>query len=102
MQNQNVSVKTYTVDVWNGSQWYTLQIEQGEYLRDHLRQNRLEPQGSEARIHCNGRGLCGTCAVSVEGNQPAAQNKIDELLMENGFRLSCMMPVNQDLTVYLA
>lgn len=99
MQTQ---VKTCTVDVWNGQEWYSLKVDEGNNLRDLLRNHRMEPVGTEARIHCGGQCKCGTCAVVVEGDQPQPAYRLDEVLYNNGYRLSCAIEVDRDMTVYLA
>ena len=56
-------------------------------------------------LHCRGRGLCGTCAVRVEG--PVSEPTVAELLRlrmpphqpDAGLRLACQCTVLGDVTI---
>ncbi len=79
---------------------------EGSNLRVVLLRARLPLYNSAARaLNCRGRGVCGTCAVRVEGSvsEPTAAER--ERLRrpphseERGLRLACQCEVLGDITV---
>jgi ferredoxin len=83
---------------------------EGDVLRDVLlRASGVSPYNSAAKYaNCNGNGLCGTCAVEVEGEvseKTSQENRRLKLPPHRGtddpnFRLSCQCRVLGDLTVH--
>jgi ferredoxin len=79
---------------------------QGANLRVVLLRARLPLYTLVARaLHCRGRGLCGTCAVRVEGPVTEMTEAERERLQafphhpESGLRLACQCNVLGDLVV---
>jgi len=82
----------------------TLEVKQGQNLRQALLKAELSPYNGNARwLNCHGLGTCGTCALELKGavsektavekwrlNFPPHQEK-------NGLRLSCQCTVQGDL-----
>ena len=84
----------------------TVDCPSGANLRVVLLRARLRLYTNVARaIHCRGRGLCGTCAVRVEG--PVSDPTSAELRRlrlrphhpDSGLRLACQCKVLGDITV---
>lgn len=56
-------------------------------------------------LHCRGRGVCGTCAVRIEGPvSPATETELRRLRMpphhpDSGLRLACQCTVLGDVTI---
>ena len=79
---------------------------QGSNLRMVLLHARLPLYNDAARaLNCRGRGVCGTCAVRLEGlvSEPttaeAVRLKLPPLGGEAGLRLACQCKVLGDVTV---
>jgi ferredoxin len=79
---------------------------QGANLRVVLLRARLPLYTLVARaLHCRGRGLCGTCAVRIEGPvtdpTPAEEQRLRAFPHhpESGLRLACQCNVLGDVTV---
>ncbi len=78
----------------------------GANLRMVLIRARLPLYASAARaLNCRGRGLCGTCAVSIEGEvsppTPVEQRRLSAPPHDagSGLRLACQCKVLADLRV---
>lgn len=84
-----------------GNKIYTINVETGANLRRTLLDNDLSPYTSLTRIaNCGGRGLCATCGVWVESDQPAPNHWHDNLAARFGYpRLSCQITITEDMTV---
>ena len=78
-------------------------VEHGANLRRVLLDNNLSPYTSLTKItNCGGRGLCATCGVWIEANEPAPQHWHDKLANRFGYpRLSCQITVNDNMRVRL-
>jgi ferredoxin len=79
---------------------------QGANLRVVLLRARLPLYTLVARaVHCRGRGLCGTCAVRVEGpvSEPTEAERQRFRAFphhpDSGLRLACQCSVQGDVTV---
>ena len=79
---------------------------QGSNLRMVLLYARLPLYNNAARaLNCRGRGLCGTCAVQIEGpvSEPTTAERVRLKLPPHdagkGLRLACQCKVLGDLTV---
>ena len=81
----------------------TIAAERGTVLRDLLLEHGLSPYGSVSRVtNCGGRGLCGTCGVEFEDDEPAPDHWHDRAAARFGYpRLSCQIRVDAPLTVRL-
>jgi ferredoxin len=83
---------------------------EGDVLRDVLlRASGLSPHNSAAKYaNCNGNGLCGTCAVEVDGEVSEKTSQEGRRLKlpphrgndDPNFRLSCQCRVLGDLRVH--
>ena len=72
---------------------------EGETLRDLLLR-----RGINVESPCNGNGLCGSCGVWIQEHDmvPLTPNEhITDSEMEKGYRLSCQVVPDQDLTIQL-
>ena len=79
---------------------------EGSNLRLVLIRARLPLYNDAARaLNCRGRGVCGTCAVYIEGSvsEPTPSEtkrlKLPALELEEGLRLACQCKVLGDITV---
>jgi len=79
---------------------------EGANLRMVLVRARLRLyRSASAAINCRGRGLCGTCAVSIEGPvSPPNDAEVKRLAKfphrpDSGLRLACQVSVHGDVTV---
>ncbi len=81
----------------------TLEAPEGANLRQVLLRAGLSPHGRlSRRANCGGRGLCATCGVWIEANEPAPQHWHDRIGAAFGYpRLSCQIVVRAPLTVRL-
>lgn len=79
---------------------------EGSNLRMVLVRARLPLYANAAKgLNCRGRGVCGTCAVRIEG--PVSEPTTAELRrlrlpphdLDSGLRLACQVSVKGDLTV---
>lgn len=85
----------------------TVRCEEGDTLRDVLLEAEdLTPHNDAAQIaNCGGNGLCGTCAVEVDGETDEQGRREERRLGlppfdgEDGLRLSCQTCVRGDLDV---
>ncbi len=78
----------------------------GANLRLVLTRARLPLYASAARaLNCRGRGVCGTCAVRIEGQvsspTPEEERRMQRLphAPDSGLRLACQCKVLGDLVV---
>lgn len=83
-----------------------IECPEGANLRLVLTRARLPLYASAARaLNCRGRGLCGTCAVEIEGAvSPPTPTERRRLSLpphdpESGLRLACQCKVLGDLEV---
>jgi ferredoxin len=85
----------------------TVRCEEGDTLRDVLlAAEGRTPHNDAAQIaNCGGNGLCGTCAVEVDGDTDEQERREARRLSlppfdgEDGLRLSCQTCVRGDLEV---
>lgn len=84
-----------------GDETHTITLETGANLRRALLDNDFSPYTSLTRItNCGGRGLCATCGVWVESDQPTPTHWHDNLAARFGYpRLSCQITITEDMTV---
>ncbi len=80
-----------------------VQVESGETVLSAAEKGDV---GIEAL--CGGNGLCGTCAVQVEGDEPALspvdpdeKEVLDSDELEAGYRLGCRAKVEGDVSVFV-
>jgi ferredoxin len=94
---------THTVTVIADDQTLTLEVSDGANLRQALLAADLSPYGKlSRRVNCGGRGLCATCGVWIEAEQPAPRHWHDRIGAAFGYpRLSCQIAVHAPLTVRL-
>jgi ferredoxin len=79
---------------------------EGSNLRMVLVRARLPLYNDAAQgLNCRGRGVCGTCAVRIEGpvSEPTAAERLRLRLpphdVDSGLRLACQVSVKGDLVV---
>jgi ferredoxin len=79
----------------------TLEVPIGTNLREVLLENDYSPYVKlTQKLNCGGRGLCATCGVWVDANEPAPQHWHDRLAKTFGYpRLSCQITIQEDMTV---
>ncbi|HHP7230383.1 MAG TPA: 2Fe-2S iron-sulfur cluster-binding protein [Xenococcaceae cyanobacterium] len=93
---------TCTLKVWDGKDWHELEVKRGAILRQVLQENNLSPHDSITRyVNCHGKGVCALCSVRLDGAAPEPQQWLDHVTAKFGWRLSCKVPVDCDLTVKL-
>ncbi|MFW6018148.1 MAG: 2Fe-2S iron-sulfur cluster-binding protein [Halapricum sp.] len=80
---------------------YRIESERGATLRDVLLDAGVSPHGRYAmRANCGGRGLCATCGVRFETDDPDAVHWHDRLADRFGYpRLSCQIELTADCAV---
>ncbi|MCS6871265.1 MAG: 2Fe-2S iron-sulfur cluster-binding protein [Anaerolineae bacterium] len=93
----------HTLTVITPEQTVTLDVPDGANLRQTLLKAGISPHGTLSRYaNCGGRGLCATCGVWIEENEPAPQHWHDRIGAAFGYpRLSCQIDVHAPLTVRL-
>ena len=93
----------HTVTVITEGERHTLQATEGANLRRLLLDNGFSPYAAlTKRANCGGRGLCATCGVWIETNEPLPDHWHDKLAKRFGYpRLSCQISVDADMTVRL-
>lgn len=89
--------------VWHAGETSVLNVPEGANLRRILLDNKLSPYTAlTRRANCGGRGLCATCGVWVESNEPVPDHWHDKLAARFGYpRLSCQISVDEDMVVRL-
>lgn len=94
---------TCNLKVWDGKNWHELAVKRGEILRQALIENELSPHDAITRyVNCRGDGVCCLCSVQIESDAPEPQQWLDQLASKFGWRVSCRVPVDRDMTVRLA
>lgn len=78
-----------------------LDAERGRNLGAFLVENDRSPYTAVTeRLNCGGRGLCATCGVFLESDNPPATHWHDRLASRFGYpRLSCQVTIDEPLTV---
>lgn len=96
-------VEHYNVTVQIDSQERVLRVARGANLRRALLDAGLSPYGPlPSRVNCGGRGLCATCGVWIEDEEPPPHHWHDQLAARFGYpRLSCQIAVDRDLSIRL-
>ncbi len=77
----------------------TIEAREGEALRDVLLR-----RGIQVESPCNGQGICGNCGIWVLEHDQVPYTpceNISDSYLEKGYRLSCQIIPEQDLTVKL-
>lgn len=94
---------THSLTVITPEQTVTLEVPDGANLRRVLLEAGLSPHGRlSRRANCGGRGLCATCGVWIESDQPAPQHWHDKIGAAFGYpRLACQISVCAALKVRL-
>ncbi|WP_254532134.1 2Fe-2S iron-sulfur cluster-binding protein [Natrinema gelatinilyticum] len=85
----------------------TIEADTGDNLRRTLLDAGLSPHNGAAQYaNCHGNGICGTCAVEIvagEVAEPTGQErrrlKLPPHSLDSGLRLSCQLPIEDDLVV---
>mgnify|MGYP006279869425 CR=1 FL=1 len=79
----------------------TLDVPAGANLRRTLLDNGISPYTALTQVaNCGGRGICATCGVWIEDNEPSPQHWHDKLASRFGYpRLSCQISIEHDMTV---
>ena len=80
-----------------------LTVTVGTVLRDALLDADISPHGRYARrLNCGGRGLCATCGVRFNTEDPEITHWHDDMAERFGYpRLSCQIRVTEPMTVLL-
>ncbi len=92
-ENTMPRIKVQPIDV-------TIEAREGETLRDILLR-----RGINVESPCNGNGLCGSCGVWITEHEsvPYTPNEhVSESDLEKGYRLTCMVIPEQDMTIKLS
>lgn len=83
-----------------------IQVRAGANLRRALLKTRCDLYNDDARLlNCHGRGMCGTCAVKIQGEvSPPTKREQWRLSFpphkkESGLRLACQCEVVGDMKV---
>jgi ferredoxin len=87
--------------VYNGDQVTELDVPQGANLRRTLLDAGISPYTALTQhLNCGGRGLCATCGMWIEANEPAPQHWHDRIGASFGYpRLSCQIAIEEDMTI---
>lgn len=87
--------------VYIGKEIKEIVVERGANLRQVLQAAELSPYTAlTRRANCGGRGICATCGVLIDVNEPAPEHWHDWLAARFGYpRLSCQISVESDMTV---
>ncbi|MEL6403401.1 MAG: 2Fe-2S iron-sulfur cluster-binding protein [Chloroflexota bacterium] len=90
-----------TLTVLKDNQTYTLEVNNGVNLRRTLLDNNLSPYVILTQVaNCGGRGICATCGVWIDSNEPTPTHWHDKLASRFGYpRLSCQITIQTDMTV---
>lgn len=90
------------VTVLDGDEETTIEVERGRVLRDALGERGFQVYGTVSKhANCGGRGLCGTCGVSVQ-EDPTPRHWHDRAAARFGYpRLSCQLRVEEPMTIEL-
>jgi ferredoxin len=98
-----LSAVTHTLTVLTNGQSHTITVPDGANLRRELLGARFSPYASlTRRLNCGGRGICATCGVWIEVNEPPPDHWHDKLAAAYAYpRLSCQITVHADMTVRL-
>lgn len=82
---------------------HTLVVPHGANLRQTLLDKGFSPYATlTRRLNCGGRGICATCGVWIEINEPAPLHWHDKLAAQYAYpRLSCQITIENDITVRL-
>ncbi len=80
-----------------------LTVPAGANLRQVLLDATLSPYTIlTRRANCGGRGICATCGVWIDADEPAPEHWHDKLAAQFGYpRLSCQITIQDDMTVRL-
>lgn len=91
----------YTLTILNDGEEHILQVESGSNLRRALLDAGISPYATLTRIaNCGGRGICATCGVWIDENEPDPEHWHDRIGSRFGYpRLSCQITVRSDMTV---
>jgi ferredoxin len=94
---------SHTLTVITNGQTHVLTVTDGANLRQTLLDNDFSPYAAlTKRLNCGGRGLCATCGVWIDSNEPAPEHWHDRLATAFGYpRLSCQVAIHEDMTVRL-
>ncbi len=89
--------------VLQGDRTLELIVADGANLRQALLEADLSPYAPlTRRLNCGGRGLCATCGVWIETDEPAPAHWHDAMAARFGYpRLSCQVTVEADMTIRL-
>ncbi|QLG50997.1 2Fe-2S iron-sulfur cluster-binding protein [Natrinema halophilum] len=85
----------------------TIEADIGDNLRQTLLDAGLTPHNGAAQYtNCHGNGICGTCAVEIvrgDVSDPSDKErrrlKLPPHSPDSGLRLSCQLPIEDDLVV---
>lgn len=92
---------THTLTVLTNGEEHTLTVPDGANLRRTLLDNGFSPYTNVTQIaNCGGRGICATCGVWIETNEPPPAHWHDKLAAQFGYpRLSCQITITEDMVV---
>ncbi|MEM6281067.1 MAG: 2Fe-2S iron-sulfur cluster-binding protein [Chloroflexota bacterium] len=94
---------THTLTILTHGETHTLTVPHGANLRRTLLENGFSPYAPlMKRVNCGGRGICATCGVWIETNEPPPDHWHDKLAAAYGYpRLSCQITVTDDITIHI-
>lgn len=102
MEDSTKTQKTCNLKVWDGKSWHELEVKRGLILRQALMENELSPHDAITDyINCRGDGVCAFCSVRLKSDAREPQQWLDNFISKLGWRISCKVPVDRDLTVSL-
>ena len=92
---------SYMLTILAEGESHTLTAPAGANLRRVLLDAGFSPYAAlTKRLNCGGRGLCATCGVWIETNEPAPQHWHDKHAAAYAYpRLSCQITIESDMTV---
>ncbi len=92
--------RRYVLTVHKGDTSEIIQAKRSDTILDAIRQHQIYVEAP-----CNGMGKCGKCKVKLPNHDYALTQKEKDVFsleeMEAGYILSCLHPIEKDLTIYL-
>ncbi|MEL6538468.1 MAG: (2Fe-2S)-binding protein [Bacteroidota bacterium] len=89
--------------VWVEEVEHHLEAPLGANLRRFLIAQNLSPYARlTQRLNCGGRGLCATCGVWIQENEPEPTHWHDRIARRYGYsRLSCQVTISEPMVIRL-
>ncbi|MEO1287491.1 MAG: 2Fe-2S iron-sulfur cluster binding domain-containing protein [Chloroflexota bacterium] len=89
------------VTIITAEETLVIDVNHGSNLRDVLLVHDHSPYTRLTQIaNCGGHGICATCGVWIEAQEPKPKHWHDKLASQFGYpRLSCQITVDADMTI---